>query len=269
MVQRWQTHAVKLPRALRELGVRIDTFSKDTPGASSRVEPVSDSVTMIFGVGSTWTFAASGTASLRSSAIFVGVSGCPHRVINEDRGTCLEVTLPPWLAAEIFTRDIVSSPSCLNIADEFGPLGRSLVEEVTNSPDLRFASEAVIRFLCHKLKNKTRSTRSEILWAWEQLSNTCSETTIKALANDLGWSERHFSSRYSQATGCTPTRSAKLARFSLAYQTMMDQAMSISDVAVLAGYYDQSHMYRDFRKYSGLTPRQVRQQEAQHLIIDR
>ncbi|MEO1246219.1 MAG: AraC family transcriptional regulator [Pseudomonadota bacterium] len=175
--------------------------------------------------------------------------------------------MPPWLASEIFTQDVVSTSAFLSVSDELGPMGKSLVEEISNSSTVKLASEILIRFLCDRLKSKRHSTRREILWAWKRLSDTSCKTTIQALASDIGWSERHFSSKYSESIGCSPLRSAKLARFSLAYQALVDKQMPIAEVSALAGYYDQSHMYRDFREFAGLTPKKVRAQESQHLIV--
>ncbi len=266
MIQSWHFKTIGLPRVLRDLGIHITAFSKDIPRTCVRTEPVSNAATMVFGVGSKWTFAAPGSEPFRSSAIYAGVSTKPQRTTSEDQGTCLEASLPPWLASELFARDIVSTPSCLSVMDEFGPAGKSLVEEVSNSATVQEAAETLIRFLCEKTRDTRLHTRSEILWAWKRLSAQATSASVRELASDIGWSERYFSSRYKESIGCSPTRTAKLARFTTAYQLLVKEHLSLVDVSTLAGYYDQSHMIRDFHEFAGLTPKSVREQEADHLI---
>ena len=266
MVQYWRFRSFGLPRALEESGVRIELFSKPEPRHSIRVEPVSDRVTLIFGVGSKWTFTTSESESIETSAVCLGASCVPQCVINDDIGTCLEVSLPPWLASEMFSPAVVSTPTPLGIACEFGAAGKSLVEEVANSPNAQHAARAVARFLLDRQIAKKRTTRAEIRWAWKRLSNN-RHMTVESLASEIGWSERHFANKYSEAVGCNPKRSIKLARFSVAYRTLLENAASIADVSASAGYYDQSHMIRDFREFAGLTPKQVRKQEAIHRLL--
>ncbi|MEM7100676.1 MAG: helix-turn-helix domain-containing protein [Pseudomonadota bacterium] len=266
MTHYWRFQSLKLPRDLEELGVRTQVFEKAESDQSTRVEPVSDSVTLVFGLGSSWTFSNIEGDSLHTNAALFGPMCNPQRVINDDIGRCLEISLPPWLASEIFSPELVSTPSPLSIAGEFDAETKAIVEAVTNSPDLETTTATLIGFLTERQAAKERVTRTEVQWAWDRLTDR-QPVTVKSLARQIGWSERHFENVYSDAIGCSPKRSSRLARFSLAHQMLLNNSVSMAEVSAASGYYDQSHMIRNFREFAGLTPKQVREQEAQHRVI--
>lgn len=64
-----------------------------------------------------------------------------------------------------------------------------------------------------------------------------------------------FVARFRRATGITPKRYAELVRFHRLIDVMpVTSAASWSELAVEAGYYDQSHVIRDVKRFTGFTP---------------
>jgi AraC-like DNA-binding protein len=82
------------------------------------------------------------------------------------------------------------------------------------------------------------------------------DARISALARSLGVSERQLERRFLGAVGITPKRFAVLRRFEHAVTLLekSETAASLANVAVDAGYYDQSHFIRDFRRAAGGPP---------------
>ncbi len=78
---------------------------------------------------------------------------------------------------------------------------------------------------------------------------------IAPIAEAHGMGHPAFVARFRRATGSTPKRYAELVRFHRLIDAMpVAAAASWSDLAVEAGYYDQSHVIRDFRRFTGFTP---------------
>lgn len=78
---------------------------------------------------------------------------------------------------------------------------------------------------------------------------------IAALAAAHGVGHPSFVARFRRATGSTPKRFAELVRFHHLIDRMPVAATaSWSELAVGAGYYDQSHVIRDFKRFAGFTP---------------
>lgn len=87
------------------------------------------------------------------------------------------------------------------------------------------------------------------------LANAHDESSVSAVAAALGVSARQFERRFASRTGVTPKRFATLRRFEHAV-AQAAIAPSLTAAALDAGYYDQSHFIRDFRRFAGSAPSQ-------------
>ncbi|HEY0464315.1 MAG TPA: helix-turn-helix domain-containing protein [Polyangiaceae bacterium] len=81
------------------------------------------------------------------------------------------------------------------------------------------------------------------------------EASVSAVAVALGVSERQLERRFLARVGVTPKRFATLRRFERAVARART-APSLTTAALDAGYYDQSHFIRDFRRFAGSSPRE-------------
>jgi AraC-like DNA-binding protein len=85
-----------------------------------------------------------------------------------------------------------------------------------------------------------------------------------ALARRVGLSERRFIDVFRAEVGMTPKRFARIHRFQQLL-TLVGRVPSPdwSELAELSGYFDQSHLIRDFLAFSGLSPTDfVRRQDS-------
>ena len=80
--------------------------------------------------------------------------------------------------------------------------------------------------------------------------------TLERLAKEFHQSPFHLQRRFKAAVGITPKAYARLLRFQEATALLMqpETVGSLADVAMSAGYYDQSHLTRDFAALAGMTP---------------
>jgi methylphosphotriester-DNA--protein-cysteine methyltransferase len=74
------------------------------------------------------------------------------------------------------------------------------------------------------------------------------------LARELGLSLRQFERRFHASVGLTPKLFSRMQRFIQVFRTLGDSPSNWVDTAVACGYYDQSHLIRDFKDFSGETP---------------
>ncbi|MEU6352633.1 helix-turn-helix domain-containing protein [Streptomyces sp. NPDC047072] len=76
---------------------------------------------------------------------------------------------------------------------------------------------------------------------------------VKAVAQELAVSERQLRNLFTEGVGLSPKHYARIDRVRavLAHAT----TVSWAELAVAAGYYDQSHMSADFRALMGVPPR--------------
>lgn len=91
--------------------------------------------------------------------------------------------------------------------------------------------------------------------ALRQLDQTDTPVEVGDLAARFGWSDRHFIRSFSEQVGITPKAYGRIRRFQAALRRIRTgRPNNWADVAAECGYYDQAHLIRDFRAFSGLTP---------------
>lgn len=82
---------------------------------------------------------------------------------------------------------------------------------------------------------------------------------IGAIAERLKYSRRQVERQVQSVTGISPKRLSSLARFHFMRDALWAEPNSqLALLALNAGYADQAHMTREFKKYSGQTPSDFR-----------
>lgn len=80
---------------------------------------------------------------------------------------------------------------------------------------------------------------------------------VSALAVEADLSDKRFAALFARETGVTPKLYLRMARFQSLLETIWDRAeVDWAECAHDFGYYDQAHLIRDFRQFSGFTPTQ-------------
>jgi AraC-like DNA-binding protein len=81
---------------------------------------------------------------------------------------------------------------------------------------------------------------------------------VSGLADEIGWSRRHFADRFQRGVGLTPKAFGRILRFRRAVELLTTgPGASIGEVAAACGFSDHSHLVRDFRSLAGCTPSEL------------
>ncbi|GJH14182.1 helix-turn-helix transcriptional regulator [Caballeronia novacaledonica] len=86
-------------------------------------------------------------------------------------------------------------------------------------------------------------------------ANLSGAVSLAALGRECGMSPNHFSRAFKQSTGVPPHRWLLLRRVELAMGLIERGEMSMSEVAIVTGFADQSHLIRVFSQIVGATPK--------------
>ncbi|TXH33410.1 MAG: AraC family transcriptional regulator [Rhodospirillaceae bacterium] len=81
---------------------------------------------------------------------------------------------------------------------------------------------------------------------------------LAVLAGVAGFSVFHFAREFKQTAGVTPHFYLLQKRVQRAKEMLARTNLSLSEIALAAGFADQSHLARHFRRMVGSTPREFR-----------
>ena len=77
---------------------------------------------------------------------------------------------------------------------------------------------------------------------------------VGVLATGAGIGMRQLERRFLDEVGVTPKRLARISRFQRVFQAMERNPTGWTQVAMDCGYYDSSHLVRDFHEFAGDSP---------------
>jgi transcriptional regulator GlxA family with amidase domain len=150
----------------------------------------------------------------------------------------------------------------------WGVAGRELRERLCTAatPARRFGmlEEVLLKRL---LQTKMRHEAVSIaLNAFEQAPDTLK---VRDLARRVGLSQRRFIQVFKQEVGLTPKLYSRVRRFQRVRE-FVRQAVNPdwAAVAVQCGFFDQSHLIRDFEEFTGLSPVIYVDQMTRHVMLN-
>jgi AraC-like DNA-binding protein len=127
--------------------------------------------------------------------------------------------------------------------------------------DLRLLDERLDMFeamLASRLP-RVRGIHPAVAQALELVGQRGSFVPVHEVVKQSGYSHRTFISLFHRAVGLTPKLYCRVLRFQRALRGVSLGTTSWLDIALAAGYSDQSHFNREFREFAGVTPTEYRQ----------
>lgn len=158
-----------------------------------------------------------------------------------------DVTMSDFVETEIPLLDVIND--------------KDLFEKITSSRDFNVQIQT---FMATYLKFYEDSQRSDKFIHLKKtllgkINETAGQIKVKELADEVGYSVRYINRVFSDEFGIPPKIFCKLMRFQhlLGNLNIFDKEIFDTNLAQLAidlGYYDQSHMIKDFYELANTTP---------------
>ena len=99
----------------------------------------------------------------------------------------------------------------------------------------------------------------QIIRAIDLISLAKGQLSLAAAASDVCLSQRHFERKFKSAIGVSPKMFAKISRFQHAAKCLHAYPhKDLLTIALECGYYDHTHLIKDFKILSGDTPTDFR-----------
>jgi AraC-like DNA-binding protein len=109
-----------------------------------------------------------------------------------------------------------------------------------------YLTERLLRNGCH--------LPPRIAFALSAFRSAEGRRSVSAVADEIGWTGRHFSSQFAKWVGLTPRRYCRLRRLKQTLELRHETELGWASIAHDTGYADQSHMTNEFRRLVGHTP---------------
>lgn len=85
---------------------------------------------------------------------------------------------------------------------------------------------------------------------------------IKLLSGKYGLSERYIQKLFVDNVGLAPRTFFHIHRFNKSLQLIQSPELSLTSIAYDCGYFDQAHFIREFKRFTGATPSDVRMMQS-------
>lgn len=219
-----------------------------------RLEVPHGNVVVILSFGEPITV-GSGSARRTQRSFVAGPSDQPSVTEFTGSQAGVQLDLPPLVAHRLLGVPMSELANEVVALDDLAlrwlsPLAGRLAEQPSWEGRFALLDEVLAR-----RSAEARPVDGAIAWAWAQLVGAHGAVPVGVLADEVGWSRRHFVQRFRQQVGLAPKPTAQVLRFRRAVELLRRPAApGIGDVAATCGYADHSHLVRDFRRLAGCTP---------------
>jgi len=203
--------------------------------------------------------------TLRGAAPFppVCVSGIRSSpvVMQTPAGRCRVVSVRLWPAG---ARALIRCPlwelsgQMVDLRDVMPAEATALVYRCQDERSGRACIAIVRQWLAARL-HTSGGLAGVVPWAVSQIVRYHGALSIDTLRDQTGLSWARLAATFRDQVGVTPKHYARLVRFRRAIELAhASPSLSLSSLALAAGYYDQAHMNAEFRALGGLTPGEFR-----------
>jgi AraC-like DNA-binding protein len=160
----------------------------------------------------------------------------------------------PWLGERM---DGLSD-RIIALADALGDGAHALRERLLNTPSLEARFKTVESWLLSRLKPRS-IVHPAVRWAVDRIAAEGGRLSIEELAVQTGFTRKHLGTLFQQQVGLSPKALARVHRFRGALD-ILNRANGEVPWAALAeqcGFYDQSHLINEFRRFTGFSPTEL------------
>ena len=138
----------------------------------------------------------------------------------------------------------------------FGKEGRKIGESILNAKSTFERIDIIETFLLNRLTDRTnidnivKSTVDTILTAKGHLS-------VNELSKQRNINRRQLTRKFSSTIGLSPKQLSKTIRLQNTLKTLLSKSnKSLTHLAYENEYYDQAHFIKEFKEFTGLTPKE-------------
>ena len=213
---------------------------------------------MIFHYGDPYKqFLEDGTSILQPQCFVFGQITSPLEIIPTGASGIIAARFQPdgfipFSSYPIQQMENKAVPLTILFGDKAAVLEKNVLHADSNDNRINFITE----FLLDQLNSDEaadRITKTSI----ETLLQSNGQINVDELADHLQINRRQLERKFSSAIGLSPKQLSKVIRLQSTLKAMQEkQYTSLTSLAYENGYYDQAHFIKDFKEFTGISPKQ-------------
>lgn len=166
---------------------------------------------------------------------------------------------------DIPLKEMENKPIALK--DLFGKKGEKLEQEILAAETTRQRINSVDTFLLGLLKSKAVKDRI-INSTIETISQYKGQLSVNELSHQANVSRRILARKFSSNIGLSPKQLSKIVRLQATLKSLLqNQKKSLTDLTYENEYFDQSHFIKDFKEFTGITPKEFYGEDLKMSLI--
>lgn len=191
-----------------------------------------------------------------NSADFCGINNRSFFSANNDV-QFFGVRFFAWSVALFTDKDMINALNSYGVADEYFP--DFPTEDILHS-SLENKIKIVEKYLLKRLN--TRRENSDVMNSLYRIISTDGRTSVADLSDFCAISRRQLERKFAEQIGVSPKQMINLLRYQLLWQNCVNPDFNALDSVEKFGYFDQSHMLNEFKKYHGISLGKARENVA-------
>ncbi len=138
----------------------------------------------------------------------------------------------------------------------FGKEGEAIGEKILNANHTDERIRLIVAFLLQRLTNK-QAIDLVVKSTIETIIDTDGQFSVNEFSQQHKINRRHLTRKFSSTIGLSPKQLSKIIRIQATLKKLLTQDVSkLTDLAYENEYFDQSHFIKDFKEFTGLTPKE-------------
>lgn len=138
----------------------------------------------------------------------------------------------------------------------FGKEGEEIGERILNANSTSERIELIDQFLINRLTS-TDTVDHLVKSTVETIFNVNGQLSVNELSQQNNVNRRQLTRKFSSAIGLSPKQLSKTIRLQAVLKTLLTkETTSFTDLAYENEYFDQAHFIKDFKEFTGLTPKE-------------
>ncbi|MDE7463903.1 MAG: helix-turn-helix domain-containing protein [Clostridiales bacterium] len=192
-----------------------------------------------------------------NKSIFVGVSDGSFCTLGT--GVAFGIRFYAWALKPFINARISDTFNTALPASEVFKGFSELQNRIAECPDIYSKAACAERYLIEILKGELSA---DIMNSIYYVVARDGGATVKDVSDYIAVGKRTLERRFVECAGVSPKAMLGLIRYQMLWQSCVKGGFSAPDSAFRLGYYDEAHMYNDFKRYHGIGISEARAEYA-------